>query len=638
MVNTYTTMRGFSYSLDELDIPPEVKRKIERRMAEARKKVMELIDKFIRGELTKLPGQTLEDSLEIYIMNELAAARDDAGVLADEYFGMDNSGSVMTRTGARGSSLNIGQMAACLGQQSIRGKRIIRGYKDRALPHFKPGDVSPEARGFVSSCYRNGLNPWEFFFHAMGGREGLVDTAVRTQQSGYMQRRLINALQDVRVEYDETVRTATGQIVQFRYGEDGVDPAKSDHGKAVNVERLVERLKIAYADSREKAAPKEYILNLLSEVKEELTPLLVSELRKALLKSGLPRRAVKEAVETTLRDYKMAKVEPGESCGIVTAQSIGEPGTQMTLRTFHFAGVKERNVTLGLPRIIEIVDARKTPSTPIMNIYLKPEVRKNREKAAKIAQNIVYTTLSDVASAMYIDYARASVIVELSPQLLTERGLTPAEVRDLIKISACKVALENRRKIILTPEKPADLPKILGRITYIPIKGIPGIRRAMVVWDKGEWVIQTDGSNLSKVLKVPEVDPSRTTTNNIHEIASTLGVEAARNAIINEIVGVLEEQGLDVDIRHIMLVADIMMFNGAVMQIGRHGVTGGKASVLARAAFEITVPTLIDASIKGLEDDLKGVTENVICGQLIPVGTGIIELYMTPGRLGGNSG
>ncbi|RLI30411.1 MAG: DNA-directed RNA polymerase subunit A'/A'' [Candidatus Hecatellales archaeon] len=638
MVNAYITMKGFSYSLDELDVSEAVKKKIDRRIAEARKKVMELIDKFNRGELTKLPGQTLEDSLEIYIMNELAATRDDAGELADEYFGMDNSGSIMTRTGARGSSLNIGQMAACLGQQSIRGKRITRGYKDRVLPHFKPGDVSPEARGFVSSCYRDGLNPWEFFFHAMGGREGLVDTAVRTQQSGYMQRRLINALQDVKVEYDETVRTATGQIIQFLYGEDGVDPAKSDHGKAVNVDRLVERLKVAYADIREKPAPKEYILSKVEAVKKELTPLLVSELKKALLKSGLPKKAIDEAVETTVRDYKKAKIEPGESCGIVTAQSIGEPGTQMTLRTFHFAGVKERNVTLGLPRIIEIVDARKTPSTPIMNIYLKPEYRKDREKAAKIAQNIVYTTLSDIATAIYIDYVSAAVIVELSPASLAERGLTASEVKNLIKISGCKVKLEGSRRLVLTPENPADLPKILNRVNYIPVKGIPGIRRAIVVWDKGEWVIQTDGSNLAKVLKVPEVDASRTTTNNIHEIAATLGIEAARNAIINEIMGVLEEQGLDVDIRHIMLVADIMTFNGEVMQIGRHGVTGEKASVLARAAFEITVPTLIDASVKGLEDDLKGVTENVICGQIIPVGTGIIELYMTPGRLGENKG
>jgi DNA-directed RNA polymerase subunit A' len=627
LINNFITMKGFSYSLDELDISDEVKEAIESRTSEAKNRINQLISQLESGTLQRLPGQTLEDSFEIYAMNELAKARDDAGDFANEYFGMDNSGSIMTRSGARGSSLNIGQMTACVGQQSVRGKRIIRGYKDRALSHFKPKNPSPEARGFIYKSYRDGLSPTEFFFHAMGGREGLVDTAVRTQQSGYMQRRLINALQDIRVEYDATVRTATEQIVQFIYGEDGVDPAKSDHGKAVNIERLVERVKLAVGEG--KPASKKYIEKRLKEVASELTPSLMDEIKKNILKAKLNREGVKEVISITLRDYKKSQIEPGESSGVIAAQSIGEPGTQMTLRTFHFAGVKERNVTLGLPRIIEIVDARRTPSTPIMNIYLKKGFRENKNKAAKIAQQLVFTTINDIAHKIYLDQAVASVIIKLHRQMMKERGVTIPQLKKLLKIAGCTVSVKGDT-IAIKPQQIENLPKIYEKVASAFIKGVPGIHRALITQENNEWIIQTDGSNLAKVMRVDGVDISRTTTNNIHEIADTLGIEAARNAIIKEIKIVLDEQGLDVDIRHVMLVADMMTFTGNVMQIGRHGITGKKASVLARAAFEITVPTLIDAALRGLEDTLSGVTENVICGQMIPVGTGTIDLYMAP--------
>jgi DNA-directed RNA polymerase subunit A' len=226
------TMRGFTYSFDELELTKPAQKRISQMLEQSEEHINGFIKKFNDGTLERLPGQTIADSFEIYVMNELAEARDKAGREAERDFKPDNAGIIMTRTGARGSSLNIGQMTAVVGQQSVRGKRIMRGYFDRALPHFKWGDPSSRARGFVDASYRDGLDPVQFFFHSMGGREGLVDTAVRTQQSGYMQRRLINALEHLRIEYDGTVRNSTGEIIQFRYGEDGVDPAKSDHGKA----------------------------------------------------------------------------------------------------------------------------------------------------------------------------------------------------------------------------------------------------------------------------------------------------------------------------------------------------------------------------------------------------------------------
>lgn len=231
---------GFSFGIDDEDIPKEAQLQISEIIDKTEEKVQALIKAYEAGELDALPGRTLDETLEMKIMQELGRARDQAGNIAGRHLGLDNSAVIMAVSGARGSMLNLTQMSACVGQQSVRGERISRGYEDRTLPHFKKGDIGAEARGFVKSSYKKGLSPTEFFFHAMGGREGLVDTAVRTSQSGYLQRRLINALQDLEVKYDGTVRETGGTIVQFIYGEDGVDPSKSDYGKSVNVRRIVE--------------------------------------------------------------------------------------------------------------------------------------------------------------------------------------------------------------------------------------------------------------------------------------------------------------------------------------------------------------------------------------------------------------
>ncbi|MFP3985308.1 MAG: DNA-directed RNA polymerase subunit A' [Candidatus Bathyarchaeia archaeon] len=626
LLKLFMSIRGFTYSFDELELSPKAQNKIAKALEKYENNVRGLIEEYRKGTLQRLPGQSLQDSFEIYVMNELAHARDEAGKIADDDFTIENAGIIMTRTGARGSSLNIGQMTASVGQQSVRGKRIMRGYVQRALPHFEPGDPSPKARGFVYSSYQSGLDPVEFFFHAMGGREGLVDTAVRTQQSGYMQRRLINALEHLRIEYDGTVRNSIGDIIQFCYGEDGVDPAKSDHGKAVNVSRLVDQVSIMMEGGRQ--ASERYVKSKLAKVENELTPILVNELKRELKKAKLNRKAVDQTIELTLKHYKRALVEPGEAVGIVAAQSIGEPGTQMTLRTFHYAGVREQNVTLGLPRLIEIVDARRVPSTPIMAIYLDGEHRKSKEKATEIARKVLYTTVEDVAKAVYEDSKKEEIAVELDSDLMENRGVTVDDLKETLQLPGTTVTMRGNR-VHIKPKKPENRKKLLDKVILHHVKGISGIKRVLVTEEKGEWVIRTDGSNLPKVLETDGIDPTRTTTNHVHEIAKTLGVEAARNALVKEALEVLEEQGLDVDIRHIMLVADIMTVTGEVKQIGRHGISGAKSSVLARAAFEITVPNIVDAAIKGEADPLRGVTENVIVGQSIPIGTGLVNLYMS---------
>jgi len=230
---------GFSTGLDDEDIPEEAIEQIQDRVREARDNVEDLIEDFENGDLEQMPGRGLKETLELQIMQELGEARDEAGQIAGEHLGAKNAAVVMARSGARGSMLNLSQMAGVVGQQAIRGKRVSRGYEERTLSHFQRGDLGADAKGFVDSSYKNGLSPTEYFFHSMGGREGLVDTAVRTARSGYMQRRLINALEDLRVEYDRTVRNTAGTIIQFEYGEDGVDPTKSHRGKPVNVTQIV---------------------------------------------------------------------------------------------------------------------------------------------------------------------------------------------------------------------------------------------------------------------------------------------------------------------------------------------------------------------------------------------------------------
>ncbi len=237
----FIEMRGFTMALADIMIPEQAYEEIKEVVEEAKKEIEELIKMYREGKLESMPGRTLEETLEIKILDVLSKARDKAGERAVKYLDPFNNVFIMAKTGARGSALNITQMTAMLGQQSVRGQRISRGYRGRTLPHFKRGDIGPEARGFVASSFVKGLSPIEMFFHAAGGREGLVDTAVRTSQSGYMQRRLINSLIDLVVEYDGTVRSAYGELVQFKYGEDGVDPKNTSFGKAVNVERIIEK-------------------------------------------------------------------------------------------------------------------------------------------------------------------------------------------------------------------------------------------------------------------------------------------------------------------------------------------------------------------------------------------------------------
>ncbi|GBC69941.1 DNA-directed RNA polymerase subunit beta' [archaeon HR01] len=634
---TFIDMRGMTFSLEDLYVPDEAYQEIQQIFRRADAEYLKIRERHEKGEVEIPPGMTPEQAFENDMLRLLSEVRDSAGKAVREYISKDNTAYIMAKVGARGTMLNIDQMVAVVGQQSVRRERISRGFNRRVLTFFKRDDNSPRARGFVYNSFISGLDPIEFFFHMVGGRDGLVDTAVRTQQSGYMQRRLINALESLYIDYDGTVRTADeGKIIQFKYGEDGVDPAKSDHGKVITPSTLITA--VLASTPQGTPASKDYVSSKLGEKADILPPSIIGELEKALLEAKASKEAVDRVVEEAVEIYISSRAEPGDAVGVITAQSIGEPGTQLTLRTFHFAGVGEQSVLKGLPRLIEIVDARRTPSTPIMRIPLTPEYAQNPVKARRLAKQIQFTKLGDVRTEVTVNYKRNRLEFKLDEQVLSERGITKKDIETAFK--SYEAVYDPEKAVLsvkLTDEMFANLGKVRERLEETRLKGVRKIRRATVFKEGDEYVIRTEGSNLREILEFPGVDWRRVETNDIYEIAEVLGIEAARNAIVSESKEVLKDQGLDVDIRHLLLLADMMTVSGTVRQIGRHGVVKLKSSVLARAAYEISVQTLMEAAARGEVDSLKGNVERILIGREIAVGTGMVTLLMSHGKLAGGA-
>lgn len=365
----------------------------------------------------------------------------------------------------------------------------------------------------------------------------------------------------------------------------------------------------------------------------ELPPNIKKELLTELNTVQLSESEVDEILRTTQDMYRRSRVEPCEAVGTIAAQSIGEPGTQMTMRTFHYAGVADINVTLGLPRLIEIVDARKVPDTPMMTIYLDAQSASDRDKALQLGWEIEATRVSDIADIL-TDTDEMQIYLESDDRALEQRSIDLNEVVSKLQTLPDVDVRVNGSNIVLSPsiKRYRMLLQIVEKVKTMVIKGIEDIKRVVVRKERDEYVLYTEGSSLKKTIQLDHIDATRTKTNNINEMAEVFGIEAARNSIIEEAMGTLREQGLTVDVRHIMLVADMMTIDGEVKQIGRHGIAGEKTSVLSRAAFEVTVNHLLDAAIRGETDELVGVTENVIVGQPILLGTGDVRLIARTGK------
>jgi DNA-directed RNA polymerase subunit A" len=409
--------------------------------------------------------------------------------------------------------------------------------------------------------------------------------------------------------------------------------APAEPVKKIDFQRVVKAKPVTSFESK--------LDGMLEKLGLQLPRRVVVNLGERLEGTNISDAKINEVLKRASEKFELHKMDANESAGILAAQSIGEPGTQMTMRTFHYAGVAEINVTLGLPRLIEIVDARRVPSTPMMTVYIQPAYRENVEDVRRVASRIEKTTLLDIAD-IETDIVNMKVIVHPDMAKMEQKGITPEQIVERLNKDRRlrgQVALaddeedKSRKYVVVTSDEPSfkKLQGIVQATRDAVIQGLDGIERAILrKQPNGEYVIYTAGSNLREVLAEDKVDRTRTTTNSIQEIYDVLGVEAARNSIINEASRTLEEQGLTVDIRHIMLVADLMTNDGDVKAIGRHGISGRKSSVLARAAFEITATHLLHAALTGETDDLDGVAENIIVGQPVTLGTGAVNLVYEP--------
>ncbi len=560
----YLTRKGFTISIKDIQTSKELIKEKDKIVNDAEKKVKNIIQSYYDGSLNIIPGKTLEETREVKSLQSLNAVRGKVGDLLNgslkQGMSLTNPAYTMILSGSHGNMINITQMSCLVGQQTLWAKRIDLGYNNRTLSFFKEKDLSPRAHGFITSSYLSGLDPDEFFFSAITGRDSLMDTALRTPKSGYLYRRLVNALQDLRIEYDGTVRDANSRLIQFKYGDDGIDVSKKH----------------------------------------------------------LPDN----------------KITPGEAIGVITAQSFGEPSTQMTLNVFHFAGVSEMQITVGLPRLIEIFDARKKPSTPAMEIYLERDYD-NEKDAKRMAARIKEIKLIDVASEINLNFLDKKIQVLLDNEMLRNLHLTPERIIKAFEAKESKLfKIRKNEKGLMIRAKKEDfqdfkqLFKLKEKLKNTIVSGVKGIKQILLVKRENKYVILTGGSNLEEIFEIKGIDKHRTTSNDIHEIAKVLGIESARQAIVNEISKVITQQGLDVDDKHIKLVADAMTSGGIIRGVTRVGIIRDKSSILARASFETPIKHFINASLKGSTDHLVSVVENVMLNQPIPVGTGLPGLLV----------
>jgi DNA-directed RNA polymerase subunit A' len=553
LANNYITQRGITISVEDLDIEDKVVKMGEEIIKKAQEKTNDTIEEYNEGTLEIIPGKTLEESREIKILQILNEVRTKIGAVVKKEFPEESPVSNMINAGGGGNILNITQMACCVGQQAFAGGRIDIGYNHRTLSFFKKGDLSSNARGFINNPLIKGLRPDEFFFQGMTGRDSLMDTALRTPKSGYLYRRLANALQDLRVEYDKTVRDSNNNIIQFVYGKDGKDVSK---------------------------------LHIDGDI------------------------------------------DSGEAIGIVTAQSFGESSTQMVLNTFHMAGVAEMQVTTGLPRIIEIFDARKKPSSPKMEIYLKKEF--NNEKDAKVfSEKIKEVTLKEISSEISLDFSNKTIEIIIDRKGLRQTHTSVKKVVERLNEIGFNVKEgENSIKLNASEYNFKEIYKLKEKLKDTIISGVKGVEQILIVKKDKDYVIMTLGTNLKTMLKLKEVDKDRIISNDLHEVAEVFGIEAAKQLIMDEVNIVIKSQGIDIDQRHLELVSDAMTNTGVVKGVTRMGIIAQKSSILARATFETPDKQFVNASIKGNGDKLSSVIENIILNQPIPVGTGLPGLLV----------
>ncbi|PSR95151.1 DNA-directed RNA polymerase III subunit 1 like [Actinidia chinensis var. chinensis] len=678
---------GFSIGIDDVQPGERLYGNKRAIILEDYVKCDQLIQNYNKGMLKLQPGCDAAQTLEAQITGVLNNIREATAKVCMEELHWRNSPLIMSQCGSKGSPINISQMIACVGQQSVGGRRAPNGFIDRSLPHFPRKSKTPAAKGFVANSFYSGLTATEFFFHTMGGREGLVDTAVKTADTGYMSRRLIKALEDLSVQYDNTVRNASGTVVQFIYGDDGMDPSQMEGkgGVPLNFERLLLKIKAICPCGEQKSLSPSEILKFSNErlkkhdmtsdggcsdaFKKSLSEFIqdcstrLKSTRKALQLddehtegknpnilesvaqniSGITSRQLQVFSETCISRYHLKRVESGTAIGAIGAQSIGEPGTQMTLKTFHFAGVASMNVTLGVPRIKEIINAAKKISTPIITATLVCD--DNVKTARMVKDHVEKTVLGQVAKSVRIVMTSrlASIVVTLDVESIqaSQLNINAQKVKESI-LSTPKIKLKEQHINVLDGKKlevipPTDKSKLhfelhslKNKLPTVVVKGISTVERAVINRakkdNKEQYNLLVEGTGLRSVMGIVGIDGRKTTSNHIIEVQEVVGIEAARRSIINEIQYTMASHGMTIDLRHMMLLADLMTFKGEILGITRHGIQKMKDSVLMLASFEKTADHLFNASVNGRDDQIQGVSECIIMGIPMQIGTGILKV------------
>ena len=789
IITEYMKLNAYSVGISDLIADNKTNEAIGTVITEKKNAVNNLIDETHLGIFTNDSGKTNQEEFETQVNNILNKASLDAGKIGRSSLSKNNRFVIMVSAGSKGSDLNIAQMISCLGQQNVDGKRIPYGFDKRTLPHFNKYDDSPEARGFIESSFISGLNPTELFFHAMGGRVGLIDTAVKTSQTGYISRRLIKSLEDLMVQYDMTVRNNKNKIIEFSYGDDNFDTIKVESIVLPFIDMTNEEIYNYYQipinekDSLSTIFTKEiqkknkkdlkkindknkfyidfileqknliiknifknlynkqvnlpvafnHIINNLMgnfnlnintmvdisileayelientfnllEKNNYIAPNILFKVvyyyylcpKDLLLVKRFNRSALVFLLDKIVLMYKKAIVNPGEMVGVVAAQSIGEPTTQLTLNTFHFAGVASKsNVTRGVPRIEEILSLSENPKNPSCTVYLPKDIQEDQEKVTKLIKKLEHTRMKDLVKSISICFdpdnletlinedqllieqykefsnllqeclddklaepkekSKWIIRIELDEIEMLDKNITMEDINYVLKTTykdeiTCIYSDYNSDKLIfrIRLNKILNKKKFAGEVTPLDqsdeiyllknfqddllnnlvIRGIKNINKVMPRkitnymiekennYEKQDiWVLDTVGTNLLKLLSLDYIDTQNTFTNDIQEIKNVLGIEAARQAIYNELTDVIEFDSTYINYHHLNLLCNRMTCKATLISVFRHGINNDNIGPIAKASFEETPEQFIKAARHGELDNMRGVSANIMCGQ-----------------------
>jgi len=806
IITEYMKTSSFSVGISDLIADKITKQKILQEMTKQKQDVQDLINELHLGVYENTSAFSNSVDFETRVKNILNKATNNAIEIGRDSLSDQNRFLMIVNSGSKGGMLNISQMISCLGQQSVEGKRVPYGYEHRTLPHFSKYDDSPTSRGFIENSFISGLSAHEMFFHAMAGRIGLIDTAVKTSQTGYIQRRIVKSLEDIVVTYDMTVRNHMGKIVQFSYGEDGFDSIRVENQNVALVEMSVEDVFMHYdiiglhkedvakheimkvftksagqLIVKQRLATRTKIKEVIEEMIEnrkklveqvfafkndncvrvpvafagiiqtiqgqqqlddsfaiDITPLQAFELidetykkiedytsyskpsllfrvlyyfflspKDLLIVRRFHRKALELLLETIYLKYKQAIVHPGEMVGVVAAQSVGEPTTQLTLNTFHNVGVASKsNVTRGVPRIEEILRLTKLPKNPSLTVYLKSQDEQDQERAMKYANIIEHTRLRDVVKGVQIYYdpndqntsirsdqpmldqyyafeqlvkdfteteyveeqnkSKWVIRLEMDSSVMLDKNISMDDVYFAVnntyngKIS-CIYSDYNDSNLVFRiriykpkPNKGKDLKPLDANdeiyilknfqdvlLKKIILRGVEGISKVLprklannVVKEEGKyvrrdtWVLDTTGTNYLEVLGLSFIDFKRTYSNDIHEVYLTLGIEAARQAILIEFTEVMEHVDVYINYHHLSLLCDRMTYSKNMVAVYRSGILKDDIGPIAKATFEMHTEMFLNAARHGHLDNMRGVSANVMCGQFGYFGTGAFQVLL----------